>query len=60
MNKENVIKYLEFRAQFTPRQWHELERAIQDKFKEKADQLELDDSDIKSIVDRIENNPFIQ
>ena len=50
---ESIKKYLEFRKQFTKREWYELEHAIAGRLNEKADQLELDDSDIQIISEQI-------
>lgn len=50
---ETIKKYLEFRKQFTKREWHELNRCIEAQFAKKADQLELDDSDIQIISEQI-------
>ncbi|MCK1246267.1 hypothetical protein MX112_04815 [Streptococcus uberis] len=47
---EKIKKYLEFRSQFTKREWYELNRSIEAQFSKKADQLKLDDSDLEEIV----------
>ena len=53
MDKKTTIKeFLEFRSRFTKREWHELNQAIDERLKQKADQLELDDL-YKNRVDTI-------
>lgn len=55
MDKKTTIKkLLEFRSKFTKREWHELNQAIDERLKQKADQLELDDSDLVIISDKLE------
>lgn len=52
---EDRIKcFLNFRKQFTKREWFELNRAIDARINEKADQLALDDSDLQVISDRLQ------
>ena len=59
MDKETTIKeFLEFRSKFTKREWHELNQAIDERLKQKADQLTLDDSDLVVISDKLKR--FIQ
>lgn len=54
MDKETTIKeFLEFRSKFTKREWHELNQAIDERLKQKADQLKLDDSDLVAISDKL-------
>lgn len=54
MDKETTIKeFLEFRSKFTKREWHELNQAVDDRLKQKADQLKLDDSDLVVISDKL-------
>ena len=54
MDKETTIKeFLEFRSQFTKREWHELNQAVDDRLRQKADQLRLDDSDLVAISDKL-------
>ena len=55
MNKQTTIKeFLEFRSKFTKREWHELNQAVDERLNQKADQLELDDSDLVAISDKLE------
>ncbi|HDG8393127.1 TPA: hypothetical protein ACUIAY_002335 [Staphylococcus aureus] len=47
---ERTIKqFLEFRKQFTPTQWHEINRIIDGQFSKKAAELQLDDQDVEVI-----------
>ncbi|UEX89722.1 hypothetical protein [Staphylococcus ratti] len=47
---ENTIKrFLEFRKQFTLRQWQEINHIVDSQFKKKAAELELDDQDVEII-----------
>lgn len=48
---KDVQQFLEFRKKFTKREWHELNRAVEVRLNEKADQLELDDFDLKVITE---------
>ena len=59
MKREDIIKFLYFRKKFTKLEWHELNQAVSVIEKEKADKLVLDGSDISLILNRIDNNPFI-
>lgn len=59
VDKENIMskdvqQFLEFRKKFSKREWHELNRAVEVRLNEKADQLELDDFDLKAITERLE------
>lgn len=51
---KDVQQFLEFRKKFTKREWHELNRAVEVRLNEKADQLGLDDFDLKVITERLE------
>lgn len=52
--EERIKSFLNFRKQFTKREWFELNRVIDARLKEKADQLVLDDSDLQVISDRLQ------
>lgn len=54
--EERIKCFLNFRKQFTKREWFELNRAIDARLKEKADQLALDNSDLQVISDRLQKN----
>lgn len=54
MDKKTAIKvFLDFRSKFTKREWHELNQAVDERLKQKADQLKLDDSDLVVISDKL-------
>lgn len=44
-----IEKFLEFRKEFTPRQWSEINNIIDNQFKKKAVELQLDDQDVEVI-----------
>ena len=52
--RKDVQQFLEFRKKFTKREWYELNRAVEVRLNEKADQLELDDFDLKVVTERLE------
>ena len=55
MDKQTTIKeFLNFRSKSTKRDWNELNQAIDERLKQKADQLKLDDSDLVAISDKLE------
>lgn len=52
MDEKMIKEFLEFRKQFTKYEWFELNQIINSRLNEKADQLELDDLDLKIIQER--------
>ena len=54
--EEKLNKFLKFRSQFTKREWHEINQAVEARLNQKADQLKLDDSDIEIISSRLKKN----
>lgn len=52
--KEKLNEFLKFRSQFTKREWHEINQAVEARLNKKADQLKLDDSDVEIISKRLE------
>ena len=52
--KEKLNEFLNFRSQFTKREWFEINQAIEARLNQKADQLKLDDSDVEIISKRLE------
>ena len=52
--KEAIEEFLKFRSQFTKREWHEINQAVEARLNQKADQLKLDDSDVEIISKRLE------
>lgn len=53
VKKEKVKKFLEFRKEFSKREWQEINHAIDVQLNKKAEKLKLDDSDIQIICDVI-------
>lgn len=47
--EKTIQQFLEFRKQFTPRQWYEINQIIESQFKKKAAELQLDDQDVEVI-----------
>ncbi|MDP4459845.1 hypothetical protein BU036_02410 [Staphylococcus simulans] len=47
--QKTIQQFLEFRKQFTPRQWYEINQIIETQFKKKAAELQLDDQDVEAI-----------
>lgn len=52
--EDKIKKFLEFRKQFTKREWVEMNQIIDMQFNRKADELELTDQDINEIANRLE------
>ena len=52
--KETIKEFLKFRSQFTKREWIEINKVVEARLNEKADQLKLDDSDLEIISKRLE------
>lgn len=52
--KEKLNEFLKFRSQFTKREWHEINQAVEARLNQKADQLKLDDLDLEIISKRLE------
>lgn len=50
---DKIAEFLKYRQKFTNREWFELNQAVNDRLKEKADQLELDDFDLQVIAERV-------
>lgn len=57
--QDTIKQFLEFRKQFTPRQWNEINHIIDSQFKKKAVELQLDDKDVEEIEKAI-NRPTVQ
>lgn len=55
-----VQQFLEFRKQFTPRQWYEINQIIESQFKKKAAELQLDDQDVEAIKNIITQQKIIK
>lgn len=52
--EEKLNEFLKFRSQFTKREWHEINQAVEARLNQKADQLKLDDLDLKILSKRLE------
>lgn len=52
--EEKLNEFLKFRSQFTKREWFEINQVINERLNQKADQLKLDDLDLKIISKRLE------
>lgn len=52
--KETIKEFLKFRSQFTKREWHEINQAVEARLNQKFAQLKLDDSDVEIISKRLE------
>lgn len=51
---ELIKQFLEFRKQFTKRQWHDLNQLVDSRVNKKAAELQLDDEDIQIILKQLE------
>ena len=51
--EETIKEFLKFRSQFTKREWFEINQVVEARLRQKADQLELDDSDVEIISKRL-------
>lgn len=58
--EDKVKQFLEFRKQFTPREWQEINNIIDSQFKKKADELQLDDHDIQVINEIIKRQKVMK
>lgn len=54
--KEKLNEFLKLRSQFTKREWHEINHAVEARLNQKADQLKLDDLDLEIISKRLERS----
>ena len=52
--KEKLNEFLKFRSQFTKREWFEINQVVEARLNEKADQLKLNDINVKIISKRLE------
>ena len=59
MKTEDIKQFLEFRQKFTKREWHELNEAVRLQENKRADQIVLDDSDIRKVMVTISENKFL-
>ena len=59
MKIEDIKQFLEFRKKFTKLEWNEINEAVRVQENKRADQIVLDDSDIKKIIINISRNKVI-
>ena len=59
MKVEDIKQFLEFRQKFTKREWHEINEAVRLQENKRADQIVLDDSDIRKVMVTISQNKFL-
>lgn len=59
MKVEDIKKFLEFRKKFTKREWFEINKAVSYQENKRADQIILDDSDVKKVMARIVSNKLL-
>ena len=59
MKLQDIKQFLEFRQKFTKREWHEINEAVRLQENKRADQIVLDDSDIRKIMVTISENKFL-
>lgn len=59
MKAEDIKDFLEFRKKFTKREWFEINKAVSDQENKRADQIILDDSDVKKVMARIVSNKLL-
>ena len=57
---ELIKQFLEFRKQFTRRQWQEINHLVNARLDKKAAELQLDDEDIQSITNMIEQSKIMK
>lgn len=59
MKIEDIKQFLEFRKRFSKREWHEINEAVRLQENKRADQIVLDDSDIRKVMITISENRFL-
>lgn len=60
MKVDDVKEFLEFRKKFSKLEWFELNKAVEIQENKRADEIVLNDSDIKEIQKRINDNSFLK
>lgn len=56
MKLQDIKQFLEFRKKFSKIEWHELNEAVRLQENKRADQIVLDDSDIRKVMVTISEN----
>ena len=59
MKIEDIKQFLEFRKKFTKLEWHEINEAVRLQENKRADQIVLDDSDIRKVMVTISENELL-
>lgn len=59
MKVEDIKQFLEFRKKFTKLEWHEINEAVRLQESKRANQIVLDDSDIRQVMVTISENTFL-
>lgn len=60
MKLEDIKQFLEFRKRFSKREWHEINESVRLQENKRADQIVLDDSDIYSVIIRLNNSNVLE
>ena len=60
MKVDDAKEFLEFRKKFSKLEWFELNKAVEIQENKRADEIVLNDSDIKEIQKRINDNSFLK
>ncbi|MBM0046810.1 hypothetical protein JNO63_06865 [Anaerococcus sp. mt242] len=60
MKLQDIKQFLKFRQKFTKREWHEINEAVRLQENKRADQIVLDDSDIYSVIIRLNNSNVLE
>mgnify|MGYP006961970930 CR=1 FL=1 len=60
MKIDDIKQFLEFRKKFTKLEWHEINEAVRLQENKRADQIVLDDSDIYSVIIRLNNSNILK
>ena len=59
MKVEDIKQFLEFRKKFSKIEWHEINEAVRLQEDKRADQIVLDDSDIRKVMVTISENELL-
>lgn len=59
MKIEDIKQFLEFRKKFSKLEWNEINEAVRLQENKRADQIVLDDSDIRKVMVTISENTFL-
>ena len=59
MRAEDIKQFLYFRKKFSKKEWHEINEAVRLQENKRADQIVLDDSDIRKVMVTISENELL-